>query len=145
MFIRDRLADRHDLRQPHTDHTIIGLELDDRGLVAVGSHEEDYVRDGREVVTSTYLESAAVTVGAQGAVLPQVSPLDADSAPVTVGRYLLEALLSDITQRSRAPIARAVVARANTRSLRLCTRIGLTSEREDIDERFVQRIGRLET
>ena len=62
---------------------------------------------------------------------------------VTLGRYLLEALLSDIAERERALIVRAVVARENTRSLRLCARIGLTDERDDPDERFVQRIGRM--
>jgi hypothetical protein len=40
-------------------------------------------------------------------------------------------------------IVGAVVARENTRSLRLCSRIGLTDERDDPDERFVQRIGRI--
>jgi RimJ/RimL family protein N-acetyltransferase len=40
-------------------------------------------------------------------------------------------------------IVRAVVARENTRSLRLCARIGLTDERDDPDERFVQRLGRM--
>jgi hypothetical protein len=62
---------------------------------------------------------------------------------MTLGRYLLEVLLSDISQRQRAPIVRAVVARENTRSLRLCTRIGLTEQRDDPDERFVQRIGHM--
>lgn len=61
-FIRTRLADYHDWRRPHTDHTIIGLPLPDLGWVAVGSHEQDYVRDVAEVVTSTYLECAAVRV-----------------------------------------------------------------------------------
>jgi RimJ/RimL family protein N-acetyltransferase len=62
---------------------------------------------------------------------------------VTLGRYLLEVLLSDIAERERAPIVRAVVARENARSLRLCARIGLTDERDDPDERFVQRLGRI--
>jgi hypothetical protein len=35
-FIQTRLADYHDWRQPHTDHTIVGLELADHGLIAVG-------------------------------------------------------------------------------------------------------------
>lgn len=35
-FIRTPLADYHDWRGPHTDHTIVGLELADLGLVAVG-------------------------------------------------------------------------------------------------------------
>ena len=141
-FIQTRLVDYHDWRQPHTDHTIVGLELDDLGLIAVGSHEAEFVRDGGQVVTSTYLECAAVRTDLQGAVLTEVDPLD-DDRPVTLGRYILETLLSDIAERERAPIVRAVVARENTRSLRLCARIGLTDERDDPDERFVQRIGRM--
>ncbi len=35
-FIQTRLADYHDWRRPHTDHTIVGLELADLGLVASG-------------------------------------------------------------------------------------------------------------
>ena len=141
-FIQARLADYHDWRQPHTDHTIIGLELADHGLIAVGSHEEEFVRDSGELVTSTYLECAAVSTNLQGPVLPEVEPLD-DGRPVTLGRYLLEVLVSDIFGRQRGPIVRAVVARENARSLRLCARIGLTDERDDVDERFVQRIGRI--
>ncbi|MGO9954958.1 MAG: hypothetical protein ACLP50_03105 [Solirubrobacteraceae bacterium] len=141
-FIQTRLADYHDWRRPHTDHTIVGLELADHGLVAVGSHETEFVRDSGELVTSTYLECAAVSTELQGAVLAEVEPLD-DGRPVTLGRYLLEVLLSDISERQRVPIVRAVVARENTRSLRLCARIGLTDERDDLDERFVQRLGRM--
>ena len=143
-FIQARLADYHDWRRPHTDHTIVGLELDDLGLVAVGSHEAEFVRDGGQVVTSTYLECAAVRTDFQGAVLTEVDPLN-DDRPVTLGRYLLEVLLSDIAESERASIVRAVVARENTRSLRLCARLGLTDERDDPDERFVQRLGRIAT
>jgi hypothetical protein len=125
MFIRTRLADYHDWRQPH------------------GSHEAEFVRDGGQLVTSTYLECAAVRIDVQGAALPDVGPLDQDGRPVTLGRYLLEVLLSDSDERERAPIVRAVVARENERSLRLCARVGLTDERDDADERFVQRIGRM--
>jgi hypothetical protein len=142
-FVQTRLADYHDWRQPHTGHTIIGLELDDVGLIAVGSHEEDFVRDGHELVKASYLECAAVGLDYQGALLPGVEPLDPDGQPVTVGRYLLEVLLSDIAELEPVPVVRSVVARENTRSLRLCDRIGLVDERDDHDERFVQRIGRL--
>ena len=141
-FIQTTLADYHDWRRSYTDHAIVGLELDGVGLVAVGSHEAEFVRDGGQVVTSTYLECAAVKTELQGAVLTEVDPLD-DARPVTLGRYILEALLSDIAERERAPIVRAVVARENTRSLRLCSRIGLTDERDDPDERFLQRLGRM--
>jgi hypothetical protein len=144
-FIQTRLAGYHDWRRPHTDHTIIGLELAEHGLIAVGSHESDLIRDGGQVVTSTYLECAAVRTDLQGAVLSELEPLDEDGRPVTLGRYLLEVLISDIAQRERVPIVRAVVARENTRSLRLCARIGLTEERDDPDQRFVQRIGRIAT
>ena len=125
-FIQARLADYHDWRRAHTGHTIVGLELDDLGLIAVGSHEAEFVRDGGQVVTSTYLECAAVRADLQGAVLTEVDPLD-DDRPVTLGRYLLEALLSDIAERERALIVRAVVARENTRSLRV--RAGIRAPR----------------
>jgi hypothetical protein len=141
-FIQTRLADYHDWRQTHSHHTIVGLEFDDLGLVAVGSHEAEFVRDRGQVVTSTYLECAAVRTDLQGAILTEVEPLDGER-PVTLGRYILEALLSDIAEHERAPIVRAVVARENTRSLRLCARVGLTDERDDPDERFVQRLGRI--
>ncbi len=141
-FIQTTLADYHDWRRAHTDHTIVGLELDGPGLIAVGSHEAEFVRDVGQVVTSTHLECAAVRTDLQGAVLTEVDPID-DDRPVTLGRYILEALLADIAERERAPIVRAVVARENTRSLRLCARIGLTDERDDRDERFVQRLGRI--
>ena len=110
-FIQTRLADYHDWRRPHTDHTIVGLELAELGLVAVGSHESDLIPDGGQVVTSTYLECAAVRTDLQGAVLSELEPLDEDGRPVTLGRYLLEVLLSDISERQRVPIVRAVVAR----------------------------------
>ncbi len=64
---------------------------------------------------------------------------------MTLGRYLLEGLLPDVSERQRVPIVRAVVARDNVRSLRLCARIGLIEERDDSDERLVQRIGRIAT
>jgi hypothetical protein len=142
-FIRTRLADYHDWRQPHTDHTIVGLELDDLGLVAVGSQEAEFVRDGGQVVTSTYLECAAVRIDVQGAALPDVGPLDQDGRPVTLGRYLLAVVLSDSAERERAPIVRAVVAGENERSLRPCARVGLTDERDDADGRFVLQVGRM--
>jgi hypothetical protein len=78
-------------------------------------------------VTSTYLESAAVSTDLQGAVLAEVEPLDDDGRPVTLGPYLLEVLLSDISERQRVPIVRAVVARDNARSLRLCARASVSS------------------
>ena len=144
-FIQTRLADYHDWRRPHTDHTIVGLELADVGLVAVGSHESEFIRDGGQVVTATYLECAAVRTALQGAVLPEVEQLDDDGRPVTLGRYLLEVLMSDIFERQRVPVVRAVIARENVRSLRLCARIGLTDERDDPDERFVRRLERIAT
>jgi hypothetical protein len=75
-FIQARLADYHDWRQPRTDHAIVGLELADNGLIAIGSHEAEFVRDSGELVTSTYLECAAVSTKLQGALLPEVEPLD---------------------------------------------------------------------
>lgn len=142
-FVRTRLVDYHDWRAPYTGHRILGLESDDLGLVAVGSHEEDLVRDGGEVVTTSYLECAVVELDYQGAVLVEVEPLDPDGRPVTLGRYLLEVLLSDIVEQERTPLVRAIVARDNARGLRLCDRVGMTDERDNADERFLQRLGRL--
>jgi hypothetical protein len=140
---RDRYGDldQHEWRQPHTEHTIIGLELDDHGLVAVGSHEQDLLTDGLNVLHGTLLECAAVTLELRGARLPDVDPLDEDGATVTLGRYLIEVMLSDVVDLDRLPVARTVVARENRRSLRLCDRVGIRSERPDPDPRFVQRSG----
>jgi hypothetical protein len=102
-FVQTRLIDYHDWRAQHTAHTIIGLELEELGLVAVGSHEHDLLRDRGEALTGRYLECAAVTLDHQGAVLSDVDPLDPDGRPVTIGRYLLEAMLSDIAELDRAP------------------------------------------
>ena len=49
-LIRERLADRHDWRRLHTYHAFVGLVVEDPGLIAVGSHEEDLVTDGGEIV-----------------------------------------------------------------------------------------------
>ncbi len=73
-FDQIMLADYHDWCQPHTDHTIVGLELADHELVAVGSRESEFVRDGGEAVTSTYLGRAPVSADLQGAVLTAVHP-----------------------------------------------------------------------
>jgi hypothetical protein len=139
-FIREQLADYHEWRAPHTDHQMIGLELPDRGLVAVAAHEEDLVVDGRTQVTSTYWEIAAVATELQGAVLPQV-PAYEPERPVTLGRHLAAAALSSIVDTGRHPVVRAVVARENARSLAMCSRVGLLAEREDEDLQYVQRWG----
>lgn len=133
--------DRHELRRTRSDHAVVGLELPEHGLVAVGAHEEDLTRDGEVELTSTYLEVAAVSLPVPGAVLPDVEPLDPDAKPVSLGRWLIEVLLADAAKRERAPIVRAVVARENDRSLALCSRVGLRHERDDEDGRFVQRWG----
>ncbi len=80
-----RVADYLDWRQPHTDHTIVGLELAGHGLIAVGSHEAEFVRESRELVTSTYLECAAVSINLQGAVLPEVEPCRHETGALAYG------------------------------------------------------------
>ena len=142
-FIGEELSSHHDWRAAHTDHTIIGLETADAGLIAVTTHEEDLVRDEGAVLTSSYWEVAAVAAEFQGAVLPEVAPLDPDGRAVTVGRYLAEVALSDMATRDREPVIRAVVARGNVRSLALCDRIGLVRRRVDADPAFIQRWGRM--
>lgn len=139
-FIQTGALRRHLWRQPHTDHRLLVLETDAHGIIAVGSHEE---RDGEfagQAMTITYLESGAVRMDCQGALLPDVPPFE-DGRPVSVGRYLMEALLSDSAERDRDPYIRAVVARQNYRSLRLCARLGLTDKRDDQDERYVELFG----
>ena len=143
-FITAELADHHEWRRRHTDHTIISLEIPGHGMVALGAHETDLTSVGGRSLTSTFLEVAAVSAYFQGAILPAVEPLDADGKPVTLGRYLIEVLLSDIAGSGRDPAVRAIVARENIRSLSLCTRVGLRNERDDPDPRFVQRLGLLE-
>lgn len=135
-----QLADYHEWRAPHTDHQMIGLELPDRGLVAVTAHEKDLVVDGSTEVTSTYWEVAAVVTDLQGAVLPKVSDYELER-PVTLGRHLAAVTLSSIVDTTRHPLVRAVIARENERSLALCSRVGMRAEREDEDPRYVQRWG----
>lgn|GEM_PF-978618 len=139
-YVSHRLADAHDRRRAHTDHTIIGLVLPDRGLVAVAAHEQDLTADGDRELTSTRWVLAAVAVGLQGAVLRDVAPYD-DDRPVTLGRHLAEVTLSDIVATRRDPVVRAIVARENARSLALCRRVGLARSRPDADPRYVQRLG----
>ncbi|MBV9819451.1 MAG: hypothetical protein JOZ07_14055 [Solirubrobacterales bacterium] len=60
---------------------------------------------------------AAVTVELQGAVLPDLDPIDPDGRSATLGRYLLEALLCDIAGghglRSSGPSVRARILAAS--------------------------------
>lgn len=139
-FITSQLLQRHAARRVHSRHTIIGLETAGGDLVAVGAHEEDLLQDGDHVFTGTLLEVAAVAIEAQGATLPGVEPFE-DGRPVSVGRYLLETLMSDADRPSREPVFRAIVAKDNGRSRALCTRVGLTRVLEDRDPRFEQRLG----
>lgn len=143
-FIQRRLLPRHEHRREHVDHRAVLLELPDLGIVAVCAHEEDFVRYDGEDRTGSYLEVTAVALDVQGARLPDVEPFEDSDAPPSVGRYLGEVLLADIAGRNRDPYLRGVVARDNERSLRLCTRLGLVDERDDDDERFVQRLGLME-
>jgi len=139
-FVATQLLRRHAARRLHTRHTVIGLEAESGELVAVGAHEEDLLHDGDSPFTSTFLVVAAVAVEAQGGTLPDVEPLD-EGRLVSVGRYLLEVLMSDADAAAREPVFRAVVAKDNVRSLALCTRVGLTRVLADRDPRFEQRLG----
>lgn len=131
---------RHRWRQPHTDHRLLLVETPGDGLLAVGAHEADVgVRKGQPV-DLTYLEVAAVRVDCQGAVLADIEPFE-DGRPVTVGRFLMEAMLSDLFERDRGRYVHAIVARENERSLRLCAGVGLTEQREHTDGRYVQLLG----
>ena len=93
-----------------------------------------------ETISVTRLEAAAVSLDRQGAVLPG-EPTD-DGRPMTLGMYLMEALKDDaITRENRSPALYGVIAQENIRSLRLCTRVGLTIEFENPDPKYVRRLG----
>lgn len=137
--VRHRLLDRHLARTTLTDHRLIGLELPDRGLVAVAAHEEDLTRAGGRDLTSTLWVVAAVAADLRGATLSGVD--FGERRSVTLGRYLAEVVLSDVAETTRAPYVRAVVARENARSLALCRRVGLTREMSYPDARYVALLG----
>jgi hypothetical protein len=143
-FVSRHLFDHHQWRKDHTDHRVILLELPDTGLVALGSHEADLTRDDDRDLTSSYIEVGAVSLDYQGAVLTDEEALDNGDKPPTLGRYLFETLLSDIAGTTRDPVLRVVVAKENTRSRRLCDKVGLQREQPDDDERFVQLWGALQ-
>ncbi len=142
-FVRRQLIDRHGHRSPHSGHRVVGLELVGVGIIAVGSHESDYARHVGGTVLITHLEVVAVRIEYQGVVLPTVDPLEA-GRPVTLGRYLMEVLLSDIAGHlDRQPFLKTIVARENAKSLALCDRIGLTRSSGVGDARYEQRMGRM--
>jgi hypothetical protein len=137
--VQNDLLDAHAARRSHTDHCAIALELPDHGIVAVTAHEQDLTTEGGRDLTSTRWLVAAVAVDLQGAKLPDVDL--GDGRPVTLGRYLAEATLSDVLETDRDPVVRAVIARENDRSLALCRRVGLTRELPDADGRYLSLLG----
>jgi hypothetical protein len=142
-FVQKRLRGHCEWRKAHADISVIVLaaaeDLDD--ILAVGAHELDpQVTEDGQHLEGTYLIVAAVRRDLQGREV-DVESFE-DGRPVSVGRLLMESLIDDLPERPG--VVRAVVARDNARSLRLCGRIGLRDERPDADHRFVQRFGRLE-
>jgi len=141
-FVRTRLRGHYEWRKSHTDISVFVLAAagDPWEILAVGAHELDpqITADGQPLEGS-YLIVGAVRRDLQGREV-DVEPFE-DGRPVSVGRLLMETLIDDLPERPGA--VRAVVARDNARSLRLCERIGLREERPDADHRFVQRLGRL--
>lgn len=108
---------------------LLGVAADPSDILAIGAHELDDQRDpDGNHLEGSYLIVGAVRTDVQGAVI-NVPPYD-DGRPVTVGRHLMEVLLDDLPDRPG--VVRATVARENTRSLRLCTRIGAGRPRRAI-------------
>ncbi len=141
-FVQRRLRGHYESRKAHIDITVIVLAAGDDpdDILAVGAHElDDQVTDDGRDLEGSYLIVAAVRRDIQGREL-NMAPFG-DGRPVTMGRLLMETLIDDLPERPGA--VRAVIARDNTRGLRLCERIGLLGERPDTDKRFVQRLGRL--
>jgi hypothetical protein len=142
-YVRTRLFDAHNEREPHNHHQVILLEDSAAGMVGVGAHEEEDARVGANELTTSYLALVAVRSDYQGTVVVDGGQLDDDRPSPTLGRYLMEVLLSDLLSYDRQPYVRAVVARENERSLRLCDRVGLAVETPFDDARYVQRFGRV--
>jgi hypothetical protein len=126
----------------NTTCVILADPQDHASILAVGAHQLDDQRtDSGEDIEGSLLVVGAVRADLQGATIA-MEPFT-DRRAVTLGRLLLETMLDDLPERPG--LVRAVVARENQRALRLCGRIGLTDERIDRDQRFVQRLGRLDS
>ncbi len=141
-FVQTRLRGHYEWRRARTDISVVVLVAagDPRDILAVGAHELDHqITDDGQPLEGSYLIVGAVRRDLQGREV-DVEPFE-DGRSVSVGRLLMETLIDDLPERPGA--VRAVVARDNARSLRLCERIGLREERPDTDHRFVQRLGRL--
>lgn len=142
-YIRNDLRAAVAWRVEHlgTSVLVLASAADPSQILAVGSHEIDDQRtaDGA-AVEGNMLIAGAVRVDFQG-VQVCVPSFDEDGRPVSIGRYLMQALIDDLPENAGA--VRTVVARENARSLKLCDRIGLRDELDDKDLRYVQRLGRL--
>ena len=142
-YIRNDLRASWEWRAKHlgTSVLVLASAIEPARILAVGSHEIDDQRTaGGAVVEGSRLIVGAVRTEFQGFRV-DVPSFDEDRHPVSVGRYLMQALIDDLPET--AGVARAVIARENHRSLRLCDRVGLGVELDDKDRRYVQRLGRL--
>jgi hypothetical protein len=119
------------------DHQLL-LFVDDDELIAVGGHEQALLPGG---LVGTHLTVAAIDLSHQGAKLTDGGRLS---------DYVLDALLGDALDAEargavrREPIAHALVARENGRSLAVLNRRGFGDPRVDsFDARYVHLYARI--
>ena len=135
-FISHHALDYAAWRAP-LDHQLL-LFLSGDELVAVGAHEQALLKGG---LTGTHLAVAAIALPHQGAKLDDGGQLS---------DFVLDTLLSDAGAAaargapSRAPVAHALVARDNDRSLAVLRRRGFADEEFDaVDPRYVHLFARI--
>jgi hypothetical protein len=135
-FIRDHALDYASWRAP-LDHQLL-LFLSGDELVAVGAHEQALLKGG---LTGTHLAVAAIALPHQGAKLDFGGRLS---------DFVLDALLGDASAAAargaltRDPVAHALVAADNDRSLALLRRRGFDDEQVDaVDPRYLHLYARI--
>lgn len=134
-FIRHHALDYAAWRAP-LDHQLLLFVSGDE-LVAVGAHEQTFLAGG---LTGTHLAVAAIALPRQGAKLDDGGRLS---------DFVLDALLGDAGAAAargaptRDPVAHALVATHNDRSLSLLRRRGFGDEQVDVDPRYVHLYARI--
>jgi hypothetical protein len=103
----------------HLDFRLLLFETDAEDLLAVGAHHWRAYEVGGATVDGSYLVVAAIALPFQGARLETGERLS---------DFVMNALLSDASDRGRGDLVTALVARENARSLALCRRFGIDAE-----------------
>jgi hypothetical protein len=109
------------------DFRLLLFETDTEGLLAVGAHHWRAYEVGATTVDGTYLVIAAIALPFQGAQLETGDRLS---------DFVMNALLSDASDRGRGDIVTALVAGENARSLALCRRFGIDAELPSPDSAY---------